>query len=45
MQNYSVNMDQIYIQSLSFDSETYLKAVHANTGIAKMHGYLEELES
>jgi len=33
MHEYNVKMDQIYIQSLHFDAETYLRAVHAKTGM------------
>ena len=44
MHDYKVNMDQIYIQSLHFDAETYLRAVHANTGMAQMEGYLNQLD-
>ena len=44
MQDYKVNMDSIYIQSLHFDAETYLRAVHANTGMEKMQRHLDKLD-
>lgn len=44
MNDFSVSMDQIYIQSLQFDAQTYLKAVHATTGIEKMQSCLKELQ-
>ena len=37
-------MDQIYIQSLHFDADTYLRAVHANTSMSQMEGHLNALE-
>ena len=44
MQEYKVSMDQIYIQSLHFDADTYLRAVHANTSMSQMEGHLNALE-
>ena len=44
MHDYRVGMDQIYIQSMHFDAETYLRAVHAHTGVTQMEGYLQGLE-
>ena len=43
MHDYQVKMEPICIQSLHFDAETYLRAVHAKTGMKEMEGYLRTL--
>ena len=40
MHDYSDSMDKILIQSLHFDAATYIRAVHQDTNMAQMSGYL-----
>ena len=44
MHDYNASLDFIYIQSHHFDSETYLRAVHANTSIAEFKQSLNYLK-
>jgi len=43
LNKYKGNSEKIIINSLNFDADTYLREVHALTGIAQMQGFIDKL--